>query len=92
MSAFQKCWDYTYATSSCGIRNVHFLGTLDDWQLVRDKASQLKKFTIEKDDFFAYLEGILPILEQLIRTYQGDVDNAFWDTIFDLDHANDQST
>ena len=68
------------------------MGTLADWQLLRDKADQLRTYAIETDDFFAYLEGILPILEQFIRTYRGDVDNAFWDTIFDLNHANDQST
>ncbi|CAF1316392.1 unnamed protein product [Rotaria sordida] len=38
---------------------------------------------MEPEDFGIYLDGVLPILDQFIRTYKGDVDNDFWDTIFD---------
>ena len=91
MSTFKKCLDYTYAINSCGIRNVHFMGTLADWILLHEKANQLKLFTIENDDFYGYIDGVLPILEQFIQTYQGNVDNQFWDTIFDLQHTTDES-
>jgi len=30
MSTFKKCFDFTYSINSCGIRNVHFMGTIDD--------------------------------------------------------------
>ena len=36
-----------------------------------------------KEDFRGYLDGVLPILDQFIRTYEGNVDNDFWDTVFD---------
>jgi hypothetical protein len=91
MSTFRKSFDCTYTINSCGIRNVHFMGTLDDWILLHDKANQLKLFTIEMDDFFVYINGILPILDQFICTYQGNVNNQFWDRIFDLKHTNDDS-
>jgi hypothetical protein len=91
MSTFRKCFDYTYVINSCGIRNIHFMGTLDDWILLREKTNQLKLFTVEMDDFFVYINGILPILDQFISTYQGNVNNQFWDRIFDLKHANDDS-
>ena len=49
-----------------------------DCILLRNKAEQLKLFAIENDDFYLY-----------IQTYQGHVDNQFWDTIFDLKHTNE---
>jgi hypothetical protein len=91
MSTFRKCFDYTYSINSCGIRNVHFMGTLNDWILLRDKAYQLRLFDTEKDDFFLYINGILPILDQFIQTYKGNVNNQFWDTIFDFKHKKDES-
>ncbi len=91
MSTFKKCFDYTYSINSCGIRNVHFMGTLNDWILLRDKAYQLRLFDTEKDDFFLYINGILPILDQFIQTYKGNVNNQFWDTIFDFKHKKDES-
>ena len=91
MSTFKKCFHYTYSINSCGIRNVHFMGSLDDWILLRDKTNQLRLFTIENDEFFVYINGILPIIDEFIQTYQGNVNNQFWDTIFDLKHTKDES-
>ena len=92
------CYDYirkilrieTYDRRMC-IRSVHFLGTLDDWKLLREKVNQLQSFSMPKNGFSTYITGLLPILEQFIVTYQGKVDNQFWDTIFDLEHVNDKS-
>ncbi len=90
MHTFKKYFDYTQCVCGCGIRNVHFMGTLDDWKLLRKKAEELKMFTLPSQaqcssriDFRVYLDGVLPILDQFIRTYEGHVDNDFWDTIFD---------
>ena len=91
MSTFQKSFDYQYSINSCGIRNVHFLGSLDDWLLLKKKANDLQSFTKKNDDFYEYIQGILPILEQFIQTFKGNVNNQFWDTIFDLKHTKDQS-
>jgi hypothetical protein len=90
MHTFKKYFDYTQCVMGCGIRNVHFMGTVDDWKLLRKKAEELKMFTLPpsaenhpQKNFSAYLDGVLPILDQFIRTYEGNVDNNFWDTIFD---------
>jgi hypothetical protein len=91
MSTFQKCLTYTSSIKSCGIRNVHFMGIFDDWILLREKTNQLRLYTLENDDFYVYINGILPILDQFIQTYQGNVNNQFWDTIFDLKHTKDES-
>lgn len=95
MQTFKKYFKYTQRICGCGIRNVHFMGTIDDWIMLREKAEQLKLFTLpassqysSQGDFRGYLEGILPIFDQFIRTYSGDVDNNFWDTIFDYTKVN----
>ena len=46
MSAFKKYFDYDYLMTMCGIRNVHFMGKLDDWKVLRQKREQLKTFAI----------------------------------------------
>jgi hypothetical protein len=95
MQTFEKYFEYEHMSCGCGIRNVHFLGTLADWQLLRRKAEELKRFTIPSKssanhygNFSAYLDGVLPILDQFISTYQGQVDNDFWDHIFDYTHVH----
>jgi len=59
--------------------------------LLREKTNQLQLFTLENDDFYIYINGILPILDQFIQTYKGNENNQFWDTIFDLKHTKDTS-
>ncbi|CAF1644968.1 unnamed protein product [Adineta ricciae] len=90
MHTFKKYFDYTQFVCGCGIRNVHFKGTLQDWELLREKTENLKKFTLpssqnnsSRENFREYLDGVLPILDQFIQTYKGNVDNNFWDAIFD---------
>jgi len=91
MNTFQKTIQYFHSTNSCGIRNVHFMGNRNDWILLYDKVKQLRSWTIENDDFYEYINGILPILDEFIQTYDGNVNNHFWDTIFDLEHTKDES-
>jgi hypothetical protein len=96
MHTFKKYFDYVHCFPGCGIRNVHFLGTLADWQLLRSKAERLKGFTKPSEvssneiyrNFSSYIDGLLPILDQFILTYQGHVDNNFWDQIFDYTHVH----
>lgn len=96
MHTFEKYVEYMLSHVGCGIRNVHFLGTLADWQLLRSKAERLKDFTMPSPsayqsihaDFSNYIDGVLPILNEFILTYQGQVDNKFWDQIFDYTHVH----
>jgi hypothetical protein len=87
MNTFKNYFDYGLMMTMCGIRKVHFLGTIEDWLLLRQKTEQLQAFTTTGDAFYTYVQGILPILDQFIATYQGKVDNQFWDQIFDVSHV-----
>ncbi|CAF0985131.1 unnamed protein product [Adineta ricciae] len=85
MSTCQKYFDYECYITKCGIRNVHFLGTLDDWKLLRKKIQDLKKFS--RDSFVSYINAILPVIDQFIDTYQGNVDQEFWNKVMDIEHV-----
>jgi Domain of unknown function (DUF4419) len=99
MDTFQKYFEYEcYMMQLCGIRNVHFMGTLDDWKLLRQKTEELKKFTASgrnnfgsyifgRNNFGSYIDGLLPIIDQFIQTYQGKVDNEFWNKVMDIEHV-----
>ncbi len=88
MDTFQKYFEYECYMTRCGIRNVHFMGTLDDWKLLRQKTEELKKFsTSDRLSFGGYIDGLLPIIDQFIRTYQGKVDNEFWNKVMDIEHV-----
>lgn len=94
MSVFKQYFKYVYSMCRCGIRNVHFMGTLDDWKVLRQKAEQLKNFAILDQGghgFSGYIDGLLPILDQFIETYQGNVDYQFWNTVMDIQHRHGMS-
>jgi hypothetical protein len=67
---------------------------LNDWQSLRNKTEQLKSFSNEK--FHEYLDGVLPIFDEFIETYKGNINHKFWikvcnikrDTIPDIDSCS----
>ena len=78
----------------CSIRNAHFMGTLDDWKVLCQKTEELKNFVLPSEyrgGFDKYIDGLLPILEQFIQTYQGNVDYQFWNTVMDIKHVSGES-
>ncbi|CAF1252400.1 unnamed protein product [Adineta steineri] len=88
MDTFQKYFEYECYVTKCGIRNVHFMGTLDDWKLLRRKTQELKKFTTsDRNNFETYINAVLPVLDQFIETYQGNIDSEFWNKIMDIEHV-----
>ncbi len=88
MDTFQKYFEYECYMTLCGIRNVHFMGTLDDWKVLRQKTEELKKFTVSgRDNFGSYIDGLSTIIDQFIQTYQGKVDHHFWNKVMDIEHV-----
>ncbi|CAF0746403.1 unnamed protein product [Adineta steineri] len=82
MHAFKPYFDYNRMMCICGIRQVHFMGTLADWQSLYAKTQQLQLFS--NGEFRTYIEGVLPIFKEFIQTYQGNVNNEFWIKICDI--------
>jgi len=61
----------------CGISQVKLMGTLQDWQTLRESVSKLRKY--ELDWWIDHLE---PVIDEIINTYQGKVNKKFWYTIY----------
>jgi hypothetical protein len=71
------------------------MGTLDDWKILRQKTEQLKSFVLSSNKygggFDTYIDGLLPILERFIQTYQGNIDHQFRNTVMDIKHVSGRS-
>jgi hypothetical protein len=82
MDCMQRYFSYT-GVLSCGIENVGFLGTLDDWQLLRRYVAGLSRFHVKNSRYFNSLEqwvkDVLVIVDQFIASYEGNMDVEWWD-------------
>ncbi|CAF1136976.1 unnamed protein product [Rotaria magnacalcarata] len=88
MDTFKNYFEYRCQIARCGIRNVHFMGTSDDWHLLHRKIKNLKSFTTSTNDTFAnYIDGLLPIIDEFINTYTNKVNNEFWNKVMDIEHV-----
>jgi hypothetical protein len=80
MCAMQKY--FKYAVLGCGIRNVYFLGTLEDWQKLRTKVEMLPQYGLE-----GWSKSLLYIIDHWIESYQGRVNRDFWGKMVDKIHG-----
>ena len=82
LDAVRSYFSYVYHTL-CGIPSVTLEGMPEDWQAIAERARGFEEFGLE-----SWLEVLAPILNQFVRSSQGDVDRTFWRSIYKL---NDQS-
>lgn len=87
MDTFKSYFDYGRCIPCCGIRNLMFMGTLDDWLLLQSKMLQLETYAIN-DQWRTYINNLKPILHQFVEAYQGRVDQSFWDKIMNIRYGS----
>lgn len=63
-------------SGGCTLTKVKLLGNLLDWQAIRQKAENLKKY-----DFSWWTDCLLPILDKFVKTFEGETDPTFWNCI-----------
>ena len=92
MSAMKHYFEYTMRCA-CGLTEVHFNGTLDDWQRLRAKTAFLTQTYARKGtnyfDLAKWGSDVDVILDQFIKTYQGKPSVEFWDKVFGLEEPVD---
>jgi len=86
MDSFKQYFSYGRCIPLCGIRNVCFKGCLDDWQNLIAKTDRLVGYDVD-GQWRRYIEGIRPILEGLLSTYQGNVDVDWWNRIMNMEQG-----
>jgi hypothetical protein len=76
MDAFQPYFEYVMMCG-CGIPSITLLGTVEDWKSVRRRAAMLSEFGLD-----AWIAALLPVLDEVVRTAEGRVDQGFWRSFF----------
>jgi len=76
MNTFQPYFEYVLM-AGCGIPSITLLGTPDDWQVLRRRAAVFSEFGLGH-----WTRVLLPILDEIARTAEGNVDRAFWRSFF----------
>jgi hypothetical protein len=76
MDAFHPYFEYTM-NMGCGIPSIRLTGTPDDWRSVRRRASMLSELGLEW-----WTISLLPVLDQLVRSVEGEPERAFWQSFF----------
>lgn len=84
MGAMKNYFSYG-GSVCCGLPAITLEGTLDDWKDLRSRADQLLVYAQNSNTFGVDLKKwhalLVPVLDEFIKTYQGDVDKNFWNTI-----------
>jgi hypothetical protein len=80
MDAMQEYYRYACCMTCCGIPNVRFHGSREDWVALVDKLAAFKALCTEKD-WTDYLDNLKPVLDQFVNTYDGKPDLDWWSRI-----------
>lgn len=78
MDAMQQYFEYRMSTL-CGIPEITLEGTVDDWASIRRRVKALEEYDL---DF--WITGLAPVLDKLVATAKGQIDVAFWRSLFKL--------
>jgi hypothetical protein len=82
MAAMKNYFSYKMSTL-CGIPNITLTGTEEDWVALRNRTEALGK--LMKEDFASYwMPLVLPILDEFVESYRGNVNHGFWQSMVKL--------
>lgn len=84
MNSFKKYFTYGRMILGCGISNVYFQGTRNDWVKLIGKACTLRKYDVNGKLSF-YLDKIQDILIEFLNTWDNKPNVNFWNRIMATD-------
>lgn len=87
MDTFKSYFDYGRCIPCCGIRNLMFMGTLDDWKNLQEKVDQIRCYSVD-GVWSHYIDELKPIINEFVESYQGRVNKDFWDKIMNIRHGS----
>ena len=73
MATFKEYFDYSCAMCICGIPYVTIEGTVQDWQEIKTKIDFISKFGLSW-----WTPKLVPIIDEIINTKNGNVNQSFW--------------
>jgi hypothetical protein len=82
MAAMKNYFSFGMSTA-CGIPNITLAGTEDDWVALRTRTEELGRLMTPK--FSKYWMPLLsPVLDEFVKSYRGDVNHDFWQSMVKL--------
>ncbi|GAA4315991.1 DUF4419 domain-containing protein [Compostibacter hankyongensis] len=84
MESMQPYFDFVVIVISCGIPGITLEGSPADWQRVREKTRQLRKYRLGW-----WVDGLDPVLKEFVNASGGHIDTAFWRDMFKY-HTKEQ--
>ncbi|MDB5350128.1 MAG: hypothetical protein JWN86_1375 [Planctomycetota bacterium] len=82
LDAMRSYFDYALHTL-CGIPAIALEGTTEDWQSLAGRAEAFAEFGLAR-----WIEFLRPILRQFVRASRGDVDVAFWRSLYKINNQS----
>lgn len=76
LNAAAEFYDY-YVGTLCGIPRIELHGTVDDWNWLRTKTLDLKRFNMERR-----VKALQPVLDELVAAAGGKANPAFWRSFY----------
>ena len=81
MNSFRHYFEYKREIRTCcGINNVYFDGTREDWLKVKSKLLSLRQYSVT-NSLTAYIDAVSPIIDKFIDTFDGQPDVDWWNQI-----------
>ena len=74
MGAMKEYFSY-HGVLSSALTKLTLQGSLEDWVNLRTRA---EKLAVYGDELKAWSENLLPVLDQFVAAYKGDVNEDFW--------------
>ena len=89
MDSFKNYFEYGRCIPCCGIRNIKFMGTHDDWESVLDRTKKLGDYAMNGlfDSWGKYVRHMIMILRKFVDTFDNNVDVNFWNTVMNIKHG-----
>jgi len=82
MSAMKNYFSYGMSTC-CGIPTITLLGSEEDWTALRERAENLANLMTPAFSSF-WMPLLLPVLDEFVRSYKGQVNHGFWQSMVKL--------
>jgi len=87
MNTYKQYFAYGRCIPLCGIQNVHFGGTLEDWKSLCKKIENLSEYDVN-GKLKKYIQHVKYILEKFVETYEGTVDLDWWNKILSIESTH----
>lgn len=87
LNTFKQYFEYSRCIPLCGIKNVLFTGTEDDWKNVISKLEFTKQYDVN-GKWLHYSNELTPILNEFLQTFIGNVNEDFWDKIMNIRYGS----